>query len=282
MYKCRKYSGLHTTRCTLPSLSFFAHYSLLNNYHQLCSRLNQHQLFHHQAFSTPQQFNFTPLHWFSEGFLITFSQHTYNMLIQKTFGCSYTSSVFVRECVKKLPSLKPQCYHNHRILNSALSSVGLLLIAEAMPVGGLPVILLLSPWLGITFSLLIQPIAAQMAKNVRMGFKTALLWTHPPPEAWTVQVWGSSDVARISQILFGPILGRALNVLHTVWRNDKIRRWKKGKRNKYAFIEFSLLYHQRQQKFTSFSGRSLGNLLPGLPEELCSQGFAMKPSYLQI
>ena len=157
------------------------------------------------------QFNFTPLHWFSEGFLITFSQHIYDMFLQKTFGCSYTSSVFVREWVKKLPSLKPQCYHNHRILNSALSSVGLLLIAEAMPVGGLPVILLLSPWLGITFSLLIQPIAAQMAKNVLMGFKTALLWTHPPPEAWTVQVWGSSDVARISQILFGPLLGGALN-----------------------------------------------------------------------
>ena len=222
------------------------------------------------------------MHWFSGGFLITFSQHIYNMFLQKTFGCSYILSVFVHEWVKKLPSLKPQCYHNHRILNSALSSVGLLLIAEAMPVGGLPVILLLSPWLGITFPLLIQPIAAQMAKNVLMGFKTALLWTHPPPEAWTVQIWGSSDVARISQILFGPLLGRALNVLHTVWRNDKIRRWKKGKRNKYAFIELSLLYHQRQQKFTSFSGRSLGNLLPGLPEELCSQGFAMKPSYLQI
>ena len=135
---CPAYPSLHTTRFSTISTN--------------CAGLNQHQLFQHQAFSTPQQFNFTPLHWFSEGFLITFSQHIYNMFLQKTFGCSYTLSVFVREWVKKLPSLKPQCYHNHRILNSALSSVGLLLIAEAMPVGGLPVILLLSPWLGITFS----------------------------------------------------------------------------------------------------------------------------------
>ena len=45
---CPAYPSLHTTRFSTISTN--------------CAGLNQHQLFQHQAFSTPQQFNFTPLH----------------------------------------------------------------------------------------------------------------------------------------------------------------------------------------------------------------------------